>query len=52
MQVDRYKAMIEGAGFRLVSIRGNPQYEFLSPSTREAVPTYGVKSVSLLAVKR
>lgn len=52
MQVNRYTAAIERAGFRLVSVRENTQYEFLSSSARGAVKTYGVKSVSLLAVKR
>jgi ubiquinone/menaquinone biosynthesis C-methylase UbiE len=52
MQRDRYLAAIEKAGFRLVSVRENLQYEFLSSSAREAAATYGVKSVSLLAVKK
>jgi ubiquinone/menaquinone biosynthesis C-methylase UbiE len=50
-QLDRYKAAILTAGFRLVSVRDNPQYEFLSASAREAAETYGVKSISALAVK-
>ncbi|OHD74970.1 MAG: methyltransferase type 11 [Spirochaetes bacterium RBG_16_67_19] len=52
MQWNRYTTAIEQAGFRLVSVRENQQYEFLSSSAREAVATYGVKSVSLVAVKK
>jgi Methylase involved in ubiquinone/menaquinone biosynthesis len=51
MQVDRYKAAIEAAGMRLVSIRENPQYQFLSKSAQGASKKYGVKSISLLAEK-
>lgn len=51
MQVDRYKAAIEGAGLRLVSVRENPQYHFLSSSAQGASKKYGVKSISLLATK-
>ncbi len=50
-QEDRYRAMIESAGLRLASTRGNPQYRFLSKSARGASETFGVKSVSLLAIK-
>jgi ubiquinone/menaquinone biosynthesis C-methylase UbiE len=52
MQRDLYMAAIEQAGFHLISLQENPQYEFLSSSAREAVATYGVKSVSLFAVKK
>jgi arsenite methyltransferase len=49
-QVDAYRAAIEGAGLRIEEIRDNP-YEFISDRARSASDTYGVKSVSLLAMK-
>jgi SAM-dependent methyltransferase len=49
-QEDGYRRAIEDAGFDIVDIRTNP-YEFLSGSARGASASYGVKSVSLLAVK-
>ena len=50
-QVDDYIASIEAAGLRVVRMRDNPQYQFLSSSARGATRTYGIKSISLLAVK-
>ncbi|HXG30351.1 MAG TPA: methyltransferase domain-containing protein, partial [Thermodesulfobacteriota bacterium] len=49
MQIDKYKAAIEAPGMRLISIRENPQYRFLSKSAQGASKKYGVKSISLLA---
>lgn len=49
-QVDTYRAMIEDAGLRIEIVRENP-YAFLSESALSASDTYGIKSVSLLAVK-
>ena len=51
MQIDKYKAAIESSGMRIVSIRENPQYQFLSKSALGASKKYGVKSISLLAEK-
>ena len=51
MQIDQYKAAIEGAGLRLVSVQENPQYQFISSSAEGASKKYGVKSISLLATK-
>lgn len=50
-QEDDYRSAIEGTGLRLDDIKRNP-YEFISDRAREASTKYGVKSVSLLAVKR
>lgn len=50
-QVDQYRASIEGAGLRIASLRENPEYRFLSRSAQNASRQYGVKSISLLAVK-
>jgi ubiquinone/menaquinone biosynthesis C-methylase UbiE len=50
-QEDAYRAAIEAAGLRIEEFRANP-YEFISDRARDASAKYGVKSVSLLAVKR
>lgn len=50
-QEDAYRAAIESAGLRIDDLRQNP-YEFISDQARNASEKYGVKSVSLLAVKR
>jgi len=50
-QEDAYREAIEGAGLRIEEIRENP-YEFISDRARDASAKYGVKSVSLRAVKR
>lgn len=50
-QVDDYLGAIEAAGLRVETVRDNPAYAFISGSARNATETYGVKSVSLLAVK-
>ena len=49
-QEDEYGKAIESAGLRIVTVRRNP-YEFVSTQARNASGTYGVKSISLLAVK-
>ncbi len=51
MQVDRYEAAIEESGLRLVSVRENPRYRFISSSAQGASQKYGVKSITLLAMK-
>ncbi|MFF8375764.1 methyltransferase domain-containing protein [Streptomyces sp. NPDC015661] len=45
-----YRQAIETAGLRIKELRGN-DYEFLSGQARRASARYGVKSISLLAVK-
>jgi len=52
MQQDKYKSAIEEAGFRVEKIEDNPQYQFISKSAQGASKEYGVKSISLLAVKQ
>jgi ubiquinone/menaquinone biosynthesis C-methylase UbiE len=49
-QQDAYREAIEGAGLRIEDIKQNP-YEFISERARDASVKYGVKSVSLLAIK-
>ncbi|OGA06572.1 MAG: methyltransferase type 11 [Betaproteobacteria bacterium RIFCSPHIGHO2_12_FULL_69_13] len=51
MQVDQYLEAIKRAGLRLETIQDNPQYRFISDNAKSAVRKWGVKSVSLLAVK-
>jgi arsenite methyltransferase len=50
-QQDNYRQMIEAAGLRLVKVIGNPQYQFISDNAKGASRKFGVKSISLLAVK-
>jgi arsenite methyltransferase len=49
-QEDIYRAAIELAGLQIETIRDNP-YEFITDQARNASTKYGVKSISLLAVK-
>lgn len=51
MQKDSYLAAIEGVGLRVDTVQENPQYQFISENARDASKKYGVKSISLLAVK-
>jgi arsenite methyltransferase len=51
MQVDAYSAAIEEAGLRLRRLRNNPQYLFISQNAQGAAKKFGVKSISLVAVK-
>lgn len=50
-QVDEYLAHIDKAGLRVEAVRENSTYRFLSGSAQGATDTYGIKSISLLAVK-
>ena len=50
-QEGHYREQIEGAGLRVERVQENPAYGFLSPSAKNAVDKWGVKSVSILAVK-
>ena len=52
MQRDDYRDAIESAGFDLDDLQENEQYRFVSDRAANATKKYGVKSVSLLAVKR
>lgn len=51
MQIDGYRAAIEGAGFKIAELRDNGQYRFISGSAQGAANKFGVKSVSLVAFK-
>ena len=49
-QQDRYLAAIEAAGLAVQQVRTN-SYGFISDQARNASKTYGVKSISVLAIK-
>ena len=51
LQIKSYLAAIEGAGLRVQQVKGNPQYRFISSNAQGATRRYGVKSISLVAVK-
>ena len=51
MRQDDYVAAIETAGLRVEAVRDNDAYQFISDNARQAEQKWGVKSVSLLAVK-
>jgi arsenite methyltransferase len=50
-QQDDYRGQIEAAGLRVAVMEDNPAYQFISDNARGASKKFGVKSVSLLAVK-
>jgi arsenite methyltransferase len=51
MQQDTYREAIEGAGLRVSSVRDNAGYHFISSNAKGAQDRWGVRSISLLAVK-
>jgi arsenite methyltransferase len=52
LQRDDYREAIEHAGFEIADLKENDQYRFVSERADNATKKYGVKSVSLLAIKR
>lgn len=50
-QRDDYRSHVEAAGLRVILVEENPKYEFISENARGACRKFGVKSISLLAVK-
>ena len=50
-QQDSYRAQIETAGLRVMAVEDNPAYQFISDNARGASKKFGVKSISLIAVK-
>ena len=50
-QQDNYRTHIEAAGLKVIQVEDNPAYQFISDNARGASKKFGVKSVSLLAVK-
>jgi arsenite methyltransferase len=51
-QRERYREDIESAGFEVTRFDDNPEYRFISDRAQGATKKYGVKSVSILAIKR
>ena len=51
LQIGDYLAAIESAGLRVRRVKDNPQYRFISENAGDATRKYGVKSVSIQAVK-
>jgi SAM-dependent methyltransferase len=51
-QRDNYRQMIEAAGLTVMRVEDNPQYHFISDNAQGASRKFGVKSISLLAVKQ
>jgi len=49
-QIESYLAAIEEAGLQVKKVRDNTAYEFLSESAQAATRSYGIKSISLLAI--
>ena len=52
LQRDDYREAIEAAGLKLDDLQENDRYRFVSERAENATKKYGVKSVSLLAIKR
>jgi ubiquinone/menaquinone biosynthesis C-methylase UbiE len=50
-QQDNYRAQIEAAGLKMAKVQDNPTYQFISDNARGASKKFGVKSISLLAMK-
>ena len=51
MQIDAYKNLIEKTGLQIQKVKENP-YAFISDSAQGATKRYGIKSISLLAIKK
>jgi ubiquinone/menaquinone biosynthesis C-methylase UbiE len=51
MQQDDYRQAIEQAGLAIETLRDNPEYHFISDSAQGATTTFGVKSISVLAIR-
>jgi SAM-dependent methyltransferase len=51
LQIDDYLAAIEAAGLNVQTVRDNVSYRFISDNAQGAAKKFGVKSVSILAVK-
>lgn len=51
LQIDDYIAAIQSTGLRVEHVKQNPEYQFISDSAQGATRKFGVKSVSIRAVK-
>jgi arsenite methyltransferase len=50
-QQDNYRRQIEASGLKVIKAEDNPAYQFISDNARGASRKFGVKSISLLAIK-
>jgi SAM-dependent methyltransferase len=50
-QCDTYRELIEQAGLEVQTVQDNPAYRFISDRAQGATRKFGVKSVSILAIK-
>jgi ubiquinone/menaquinone biosynthesis C-methylase UbiE len=50
-QLDAYRSAIEAEGLRVAKVQENPEYRFLSENAKGAAKKWGVRSVSILAVR-
>jgi len=50
-QRDSYRELIERAGLEVQTVQDNPAYRFISDRAQGATRKFGVKSVSILAIK-
>lgn len=50
MQIDEYRTLINNSGLRIIKEKENP-YSFISKSAMGATRDYGIKSISLIAIK-
>jgi SAM-dependent methyltransferase len=50
-QLDAYRSAIEAEGLRVTRVQENPEYRFLSENAKGAAKKWGVRSVSILAVR-
>lgn len=51
MQIDAYKELIEEVGLEIVTVKDNP-YAFISDNAKGATKQFGIKSISILAIKK
>lgn len=51
MQIDAYKQLIENTGLEIVTVKDNP-YAFISDNAIGATKQFGIKSISILAIKK
>ena len=51
LSADKPRVFAETAGLTIRTLREHPEYRFLTDSARGASDSWGVKSISLLAVK-
>ena len=51
MQMDEYYNLIKSAGMEIFEVKDNP-YAFLSNGAKGATEDFGIKSISLIAIKK